>query len=301
MENLSPIALFAYNRADHISKCIESLQKNPLAIKTELYIFSDGPKNIKDTAKVQDVRSILNSATGFKQVHILISEENKGLANSIIQGVTMVLDKHEEIIVLEDDLSVSTDFIDFMNSALEKYKNESKVFSVSAYCAPIKVSNYEKDTFFFRRINSWGWATWKDRWKSVDWEIKDFNEFIISSQKRKAFNSGGMDLSMMLLKNRRGIINSWAIRFNYACFKQNKLNLYPLKSKVTNSGIDNSGTNTRKSKKFDTVVNHGKVSFDAPIEENKLLSKIYMKYLSPSIIRRIINWWKIKSYISRNK
>jgi len=300
-KELAPIAIFTYNRPKHLKKTIESLQINELAKNTELYIFSDGPKKPEDNELISEIRQYVNQINGFRQLHIIEQETNLGLAKSIIKGTSDILSKFNEIIVLEDDLIVSNDFIEFMNLALFKYKNEEKVFSISAYCAPIKISDYKYDTFFFQRINSWGWATWKDRWASVDWELKDFEEFIANLQKRKAFNNGGKDLSMMLLKYKLRIINSWAIRFNYACFKQGKLNLYPVKSKISNSGLDNSGTHTRKSSKFDVDLNHEKVVFDAQIEENALISKTYMKFLSPSLFRQMINWFKIKRYLFLNR
>jgi glycosyltransferase involved in cell wall biosynthesis len=300
-KQLAPIAIFTYNRLKHLRQTIESLQRNGFAKDSELFIFSDGPKKDSDKQIIVEIRQYLKTIVGFKKIQVFERESNFGLAKSIITGLSDLFSLYAEVIVLEDDLTVSIDFIEFMNSALNLYQNKEKVFSISAYCAPIQIPDYPFDTFFFQRINSWGWATWKDRWNSVDWELKDFNQFIASPIKRKAFNRGGKDLSMMLLKCKLNVISSWAIRFNYACFKQGKLNLYPLRSKVSNSGLDNSGTHTKKSTKFDVDVDHEHVEFNAPVEETKMISRIYMKFLSPSLIRQLINCFKIYRYILLNK
>lgn len=296
MKTLAPIAIFAYNRPEHLSKCIDSLKRNSVATQTKLFLFSDGPKNNKDVEKIKQVRSKLSKVCGFEHVELICEERNKGLARSIIDGVNLILENSNEIIVLEDDLIVSNDFIEYMNAALDFYREKQKVFSISAYTAPIRVKPSATNSFFFQRINSWGWATWKDRWDSVDWGVEDFDNFMRNKQEIKGFNQGGEDLSAMLLKQKLKQIDSWAIRFNYACFRQNKLNLYPAKSKIQNLGIDNSGSNTKKTRKFDTKVSNEPVHFSGGIIEDSTIKKKYAKFLSPSIFRRLVNKYKIYKY-----
>ena len=57
----APILLFAYNRLDHLQRCIQSLQQNTLASQSDLYIFSDGPKNKEAEAGVKAVRNYLKA------------------------------------------------------------------------------------------------------------------------------------------------------------------------------------------------------------------------------------------------
>ena len=299
-KSLVPIAVFSYNRLTHLEKCIESLKRNALSCESELYVFSDGPKTVGDEIKVDKIRTFIKKINGFKQVKYHFADKNKGLASSIISGVSEVIEEHGKIIVLEDDLTVSHDFIDYMNKALEFYEEQERVFSISAYCAPIQFNNYDKDVFFYQRINSWGWGTWRNRWNLVDWELNDFDSFLSDKFKRWEFNSGGTDLTMMLLKYKMGLIDSWAIRFNYACFKRNKLNLYPVKSKILNLGTDDSGTHTRKSTKFDTLISSEEVTFVDLIEENEKIKITYSAFLSPSIFRRLINKYKIWRFLLKN-
>ena len=90
---ISPIALFLYNRLEHTIRTLEALRANYLATDSPLIIFSDGPKNTNDHEKVAKVREYARTLSGFRSVELRESERNKGLANSIIEGVTEVVNR----------------------------------------------------------------------------------------------------------------------------------------------------------------------------------------------------------------
>ncbi len=296
--NLAPIAIFAYNRLAHLKQTVKSLQKCRLSDVSELYIFSDGAKNKSDTENIAEIKTFTAQVKGFYRVNIINRNENFGLAKSIITGVSELINKYGKIIVLEDDLVVSTDFLEYMNEALDYYQGNSRIFSISAYSGAIKIpENYHEDVFLLKRINSWGWATWKNRWETVDWQMSYFQQFIKNKKQRDLFNKGGLDLTMMLLKQYQKKINSWAIRFNYACFAQNKYNIYPVGTKVVNIGTDGSGTNLKKTSRFKNKLNSNKVVFPTNLTENKSISENYSRFLKPSIFRQIINYFKIHRFL----
>ena len=163
-KELSPIALFVYNRPEHTRQTITALQKNRLAKTSDLIVFSDGAKNSKDQEGVDEVRSFVQNIYGFRSVTVNLSERNKGLAKSIIDGVTDVANRYGRVIVLEDDLIVSSSFLDYMNGALEYYSENDQVMHVSGYWYPIE-SESLPETFFLRVPSSWGWATWARAWR----------------------------------------------------------------------------------------------------------------------------------------
>ncbi len=104
---ISPIVLFVYNRPWHTKQTVEALQKNELAIKSELFIYSDAPKNKEAEEKVNEVREYIRAINGFKKVTLIERDKNWGLANSIIDGVTKIVNEYGKIIVLEDDLQIN--------------------------------------------------------------------------------------------------------------------------------------------------------------------------------------------------
>ncbi len=237
----APVILFVYNRPEHTKKTIESLKCNELARQSELIIFSDGPKNVHDGNKVLQVRDIIHSTAGFKKTYIHERKQNLGLAESVITGINEVFKKYEKVIVLEDDMICSRDFLNFMN-----------ISSVSGYIYPNKIPRwYAYDVVLFPRASTWGWGTWRNRWEKADWEIRDFNDFMNNIDLRNMFNRGGNDLVNMLHSQIKGEIDSWGIRWSYTHFKERAYGLFPVKSKILNIGLDGTGIHSGSTERFD--------------------------------------------------
>jgi len=242
---LAPLVLFAFNRPAHLERCIEAALQSPLAARTPLVAFSDGPANDRDASRVEQVRRLLKGVRGFASVEIVERSQNLGLARSVISGVTEVIEAHGRAVVLEDDLVVSPRFLGFMNDLLGSYAEQERVFSVTGYNYPARLVRipvgYSYSIYFSPRASSWGWGTWKDRWSQVDWEVGDFEQFSNDGPARRRFELGGADLSEMLEDQMAGRVDSWAIRWCYASFRLGRVNVYPVKSLVTNIGLDDSG------------------------------------------------------------
>ena len=250
IEKLAPIILFTYNRPEHTQKVLNALADNKLAKDSNLYIFCDGPKNEGAVEKNRQTQAVIIEEAGrnrFHQVHLTISEVNKGLANSIITGVTDVLRQHGSCIVLEDDHITSRYFLTYMNDCVRFYENDQRIWSISGFTYHLKaLDTYSHDVYMSYRANSHGWATWLDRWETVDWNVTDFSELSKSPARIMHFNRGGNDLYRMLRHQMRGERDSWAIRFCYAQSKQDKLAVYPRVSLISNIGFDGSGTHCQE-------------------------------------------------------
>ena len=278
----APIVIFAFNRLDSLKECVSTLQKNSEATESDLFVFVDGPREIKEgeKEKVEAVRQFVMSITGFKSLTYFFSKTNNKLGPSIIAGVSEVINKYGRAIVLEDDLLLSPNVLSFMNQALEKYENCKEVFSVCGYSNRVSRPNgYQSDFYFCTRSSSWGWATWADRWNSVDWNLKQWND--VKENARRFCKWGGSDCWKMLNDWHRGKNQSWAIRFCYAQFVQNKFSLFPMESLILNEGFDGNGTNSKRWSrfKFDYSPSERKV-FSWP-EEISIHPQIYndaMKY-----------------------
>lgn len=243
----APIAIFVYNRKDYVERLIDSLRKDILSAESEVYIFSDGYKGDQDKPKVLEVRAYLcalKQESCFKKLTVEEASTNNGLANSIISGVSKIISRYGRIIVLEDDLVVSPFFLEYMNEALSNYENELKVWSVSAFTRDIPyLRDLDIDMYFSCRAQSWSWGTWLDRWDKIDWTVKDYSAFKKNFRMRRQFNAGGNDMSSMLDRQQCGKINSWAIRFCYAQFKNHSYTVQPRLTLIQNKGQDGSGTN----------------------------------------------------------
>ena len=243
---VAPIALFVYNRLEHVRRTVESLQANKLAQQSNLFVFGDGAKNDSAASAVEAVRNFVRTIEGFKSVTLTERERNFGSVASVMTGVTQLAEKFGRVIVVEDDLLTASDFLTFMNCALDRYRNEPRVFSVSGFNFAVNPpDDYLYDVFCSCRCSTWGWGTWKDRWEKVDWSVSDFGEFRREKVRQRLFNRGGEDLSRMLRLQMAGKINCWDIRWAYAHFTHNAATLLPVVSKVYNTGLDGSGLHCR--------------------------------------------------------
>ncbi len=252
--SLAPIVLFVYNRLDHTQKTISALQKNTLAKESELFIYADAAGKQSEAEKVQAVRDFIKTIDDFKSITIIEQKENKGLADSIISGVTEIVNKYGKIIVLEDDLVTSPYFLKFMNDSLNTYEKHSKVASIHGYIYPI---DNLPNTFFLKGADCWGWATWKNRWAIFEPRgQKLLAELKSRKLEKEADFNGSYDFTGMLKNQIKGQNDSWAIRWYMSAFLKDMLTLYPGKSYVQNIGFSSEGTHcTTQTNVFDVKLN----------------------------------------------
>ena len=275
---LAPIVLFVYDRPRHLEKVIDSLKKNKLAKESELIIYSDGPKNQSATERVKQVRDLIADINGFQKVSVIFREKNLGLARSIILGTTEILESYQRIIVLEDDLVVSPFFLEYMNTALEKYSIYEEVACIHGYVYPCK--GLLPNTFFLKGADCWGWGTWRDSWKIFNPD----GHYLLNELKKKklisAFNfDGSFPFTQMLSDQVEGKNDSWAIRWYASAYLMNKLTLYPGVSLVSNIGNDGSGSHQVNSKVFETNISGNPVCIDnVLITESSFAKKAFTEY-----------------------
>lgn len=278
---LAPIIIFAFNRPEALKRLKKSLVSNYLYKESEKFVFIDGPRNESDQNKINAVVEIAKTITS----NVTVSTVNKGLGTSIITGVSSVLQKYEKAIILEDDLICTPNFLSYMNQALNVYEKDDRIISVCGYGLKIKrPKNYVGDVYLSGRSSSWGWATWKDRWEQIDWDIKDWKEFSSDSLKIKAFNRNGSDMFSMLKDYMEGKNKSWAIRFCYNQFKLGKYSVCPFLSKVNNEGFGEEATNCKQQySRFKVHIDQSGSTdflFDPQISPNKQIKKECYHYHS---------------------
>ncbi|MFD2937176.1 glycosyltransferase [Spirosoma flavum] len=262
----APVLLFGYKRPVELKATLRALQANHLASQSDLYIFVDAPKRPEDADKVAQVHKLLDEASGFRTIHREYAKTNIGCADSIIQGISRVLADHPSAIIVEDDLITSPNFLDFMNQCLEKYVDNQRVYSIAGYTFPFqRPSNYMADAYCIPRHSPWGWATWADRWQSVDWEMTDYADFEKDKWQQKEFMRGGSDLLNMLRDQMEGRADAWDIRFCYNRFKADGVTVYPTTSKVENIGFGKEATHTNIYNRYKTKLDDGvQRVFDLP-------------------------------------
>ncbi|MBJ7574392.1 glycosyltransferase family A protein [Luteimonas sp. MC1828] len=292
MGELAPVVVFAFNRPAHLSQCLTALAADSLAPQTKVYVMADGPRGEHDNAGVSAVRELISDPRwkqSFAEFELRCSSANRGLAASIIGGVTGILVDFDRVIVLEDDLVVADGFLKYMNDCLDLFTGAHGIASVSGYCPLAKIPDaYEYDLMAVPRMCSHGWGTWRDRWMSVDWERRDYSEIWTNRLLRARMTATGEDQLYRLRRQVTGVIRTWAILFQAWLILENKYTIYPRRNMVNNIGFDGSGTHTRAVDKMfsdiDTSV-HGLRIHE--VDPNETVIKAFHKVYSGGALGRL--------------
>ncbi len=288
--NQAPIALFAYNRPDHVKRTVEALLRNTGAASSDLYVFSDAARNPAAEEGVALVRDYIRRIDGFRTVEIVEREQNLGLARSIVDGVTRLCNARGRVIVVEDDLLTSPHFLEFMNDGLEFYEKDERVISIHGYSYPVRSAL--PDTFFLRGADCWGWATWKRGWNLFEDNGRILLEQLTTRRLTNRFDfDGAYPYTRMLSDQIAGRNDSWAIRWNASAFLEDKLTLYPGRSLVLNIGNDGSGTHCSTTEDYsgmlsDDPIGIGAISVQEHAEARELFAR-FLRSSRPSLLAKV--------------
>jgi len=295
----APIVLFVYNRPSHTKLVLDNLSKNSESKESRLFIYCDGPKyNVKEQLleRINETRAIARTESRFKEVTIIEQPSNKGLANSVIEGVTNLCNEYGSVIVLEDDILPSPYFLKYMNTALELYKDVDKVGSINGYWYPV-FGNIPK-TFFLKNQSCWGWATWKRAWDLFERDGSILYEKIVSRKLSRDFDlSGSIRYTKMLKDQVEEKNDSWAIRWDASMYLAEKLSLYPCKSLVKNIGFDGSGIHSGNANYYEVSLSENPILVtEIPLEESLIARSLLIKFYRRLKRHYLLNQFKRLAY-----
>lgn len=287
---LAPIGISTYSRLNHLTQTIEALKKNSLASESELYVFSDAPK-ADDEEKVKAVRTYLKNINGFKRIEIIERQTNSRTYNNR-QGMRMMLDRHDKMIFMEEDIVTAPSFLEYMNFALDAYENNSTIFSITGHCPPIHIpADYPYDVFLHPRFDPWGFGIWKDRFDMIEMKIPQriTRQVYLNPKKLYKFSKGGLDLLPLVLNNYFEYADGLDVRIFPQQFIMNMLTVYPVKHLVKNIGLDGSGVHPKKNPKYKIDLWEGrfqKISLPIDLNPNYEIMKSVYKFKSGSYWNR---------------
>lgn len=268
---LAPIVLFAYNRPGHARKVLESLAKNPEAKESYLHVFIDFPKSDADADNwLKTIKVCEQFQFEFSSMVMTRRVVHNGCKRNVGRGMDDVFRYFDRAIVLEDDIVVSKDFLSFMNDGLYYYEDQPTIFSITGSCP--NVITGPEDTFLYPRFWSHGWATWRERWYSIDFNVQD----------PELFKSGGIDQNPMLWKAIHGKVDSWAIYASYA--SRNKFTVFPRVAKCKNIGFDGGGNSAKKTHLWDSELSEESLRHIAPFHDLGIAKQIDRKFRSKGTI-----------------
>lgn len=269
--------LFTYNRSYHTNEVIKALGQNTV-LPQKLYVFQDGLKREEHRAEWEKV-TVLIQNIDFCPTELHISKTNQGVAWSIVSGINYVLARHEAVIVLEDDCVPSISFDSYMEQCFEKYKDNQRVWCIGGFNDPIELDRDEYDVYGCGRTSSWGWGTWRNRWKKFSFD----NDILkrLKSNGEKSFNlaTWGNDCEQMILENIAGRSDVWDAYWSLHMIENNGICVLPYESLIQNIGLDGSGVHCGASDRFKVEVsNDKKTEFALPdnIDILQITKKAYV-------------------------
>jgi len=294
---MSPIAIFTYNRPDHLKHCIKSLKKNVLFKKTNFFIFQDALK-IKDKEILGKYKVLYEGLPN--NFTIIKRKKNYGLKKNIIDGISQILIKYKNIIVCEDDLVFHKNFIYYMNKMLIKYEKLENISSISgfSYVREHQLKNFPNE-YLLSLTSSWGWATWGKYWKK-------FQKSNLTQKKKELFNNkkmqnrfdydGAQSHTLWLKKNSLNKISSWNIEWEFFNFINSYFTLYPKKTFVENRGFDGSGVHCTKSNYKYQLINPKYTYYE---NKKNIIDNITEDHFLRAIIKQNIDEGRLKKTIKK--
>ena len=248
MSDVTPVALFAHARPDLLARTLEGLRANSVPL---IYAFSDGPRGEAEMAHVVAVRAVLHNVTWTEVVHVERTD-NLGLGRSILAGVTQVFARHDTAIICEDDLLVAPGAYRYLTAALDHYRDDPRVFSVSAWThTRVTPATVGDQPFFSRRVNTLFWGAYARTWQGMDQGT--------ASERLARFVAQGGDpasygADLPLYAASEGARNLWAIRFIADHLARGGLSLCPPWTMVEHMGYDPRATNARSDPTWDAPI-----------------------------------------------
>ena len=260
------LAIFGWKRSEHLRKCLEAVSRNE---PIDTFIFLDGGY----TNEVVEI--VIKFCKEQHGRFLFADKKHRGCAKAIYTGIDKILLSFDSIIVIEDDIIVADNFIEYMLKGLEYYKDKKDVGSLTGYTLIKNPQMYAS-----KRFTCWGWATWKDRWEKFERNIEPLDNW-------------GDDILPMLDRALKGKLDTWDIQFAVHHLVNNLKCIHPPKSLVKNIGTDGTGTHQKKGlSKFDTDINNVEPIFRYPVEIDEGIRKQFCEKNNLSLIRKFINFIK---------
>lgn len=268
------LALFVYIRPELTRKVIESVRKNCFE---KIYIFQDGLKNEADREKWEEVSEMICNID-FAETEIHIAKKNKGLANSIIDGMNYVFERHKEAVALEDDVVLADGYKDFIQALFVKYQDNKKVMSVcGGGFGVVMPSEYTYDIYFSYRMSSIAFGTWKDRWDSFKRDPKLLTTIYCDPVKKKYLDYAGNDIEKMLIDSLKRKNDTWATYWQLHQINNLGIHVIPVEGYAIDIGRYGNGTNTKvKIIRYDTELN-GKVKKEYKFPNEIMVDKLIVE------------------------
>ncbi len=291
MSNFAPVFIMTLCRFEHFKRCVESLSKCTHADKTDLFVALDYPLLDRHWEGYKKIVQYIPEIKGFKTINIIKRTINYGIKKNFLETQAQIFEKHDRMIISEDFFAPT--FLSFVNNGLSLYENRADIFSINGYNSPLQMPSwYDQDVFMIRAWTSWGVGIWKKKWEKVDWSIDVYNSLLNKKNNWKELKKNyGTGLAQLKKMSETGVITGDGYIVLYL-IENNMYSVYPVKSRVRNTGHDGSGENCGIREVFtnqEIFMGLEEAVFPLDLMPDKKLSSVFLKQYQLSFTRKLKN------------
>lgn len=167
----TPVLFETFVRSDYARQVWEAIKA---AQPSKLYFYSNKGRaeNESEIKRNNEIRSWINEIDWDCELHTWFREECVDVYTSLRGAITWLFENEEEGIILEDDCLPVPAFFEYCDYFLDLYKDEKLINFISGnnYVENFDTRGY--DHIISRTFYHYGWATWRDRWESVDFQFE---------------------------------------------------------------------------------------------------------------------------------
>lgn len=305
-----PILFITFKREDYARKVFERIK---MIKPKKFYFYSDRPNKdqLEDIKNNETIRNFVNEINWDCELHKFFRVENGGM-KKFHEAIDWVFNKENHAIILEDDCVPSLAFFSFCEQLLPLYENDPRIWLISGNNFLGEKVKYKADYVFTKYPYQWGWATWRDRWKSVKFDNIDWSESKVEKIYKHFFINRN-ELNYTLSIDNKVINNSMKnITWDYFFGISRKINfgfgIIPTHNLVSNIGImglhnqieDSSFHNLTTTTETSYIIkNHPTFIFPDYNYDHVFFKKVYNRNTFLKKVKRKINK-TFKKYLWRN-
>lgn len=239
------VLLIVFNRPENTARVLEAIRE---ARPQRLYIAADGPRThiATDPEKVEQVRKICSNVDWDCQVYRLYRDQNLGCKVAVSSAVDWYFRQEEQGIILEDDCLPHPDFFRYCTELLDRYKDDSRIFSITGTNIQDGHQRGDASYYFSKYAHVWGWASWRRAWAhyrvNMDyWPVfkhsKEWRRRNFSILEMKCWNK----IFGLVYQNK---VDTWDYQWTACHFYKNGLVVTPNVNLISNIGWGDDATHT---------------------------------------------------------
>lgn len=163
-------------RDKHLEKCLESLKKNPWARYVDLYVGVDYPTKDSHWPGYCSILKLMErDYSMFRSFHLFKRTTNYGADKNLDALYKEAIKDHEQFIFMEDDTEFSENYLEYMLKALDYFRDDPDVISVSGYSYPVRLKTEDNCSIITQNaiFNMWGAGFWKNKFEVFQKEIEE--------------------------------------------------------------------------------------------------------------------------------